>query len=828
MEKGPPSPTGDTIANAVSEEAPNPLTNGMSVQLMEKLVQTLITALEGHINSKPVVSSTRSWSKSRRSSHDQSSVISDEPAHDDVNNHDNLPGPLQSARQDTLPIPEVEPFKNRIGRDPPYPTDTFYWVPQHVWESYRPPQRLSGRPVAKTESMAVLYQVYNDTKWLSIVSLKLIAAFNKVNKHPRLGYQWHHIVEIEPFPSLFYHLDDIRAEIEATHDENAKLDFQALEFISREFEQRWQDAREENTEDGLCSHKNLWKLYNPGDLVVRTDELGSEWLFVLIQLKPQESGFGSMDFVTWGLSWDSLDSLLERKIYTFRVLNYEGRRRITELPVYPLEQKGSGKEEFLKKLADRGRKWQELMVAPQSVRMHDGLAMPEGTRRRRDSEDSDDGKRPDFTGIRKLKERVIIDEDSKTEQVRSVLGEMDGSRTSTPGPPPPPPPPPGMRPGGPSHAIGEGPPGPSNPRGFNSHNFSQPPPPGSQPQSLKINVPGIFTDAGDLDQREDYRWDGLPGDTVLTDEQAQLCPAVIGGVSIASEHLYSISVENLEPVKWNKGAMERLVLDEDKKDLLKGLVAQHSHRARTSEFGDLIENKGKGLVILLHGPPGVGKTLTAECVGEWVGKPLIALSIGDLIVDESQLERRLIAEFERALKWDAILLLDEADVVIEARSFEDVRRNGIVSVFLRQLEYFQGVLFLTTNRISTMDVAFQSRIQVALGFDDLKPRGRSKIWEGLLKSRQKTIDADAFEEIMKKVHSLANANLNGRQIRNALNIAEGYAFNELGKPGMLNFSHIQNAVKAAEGFQKFFDKARENSRSQNSVWAPYEGASDSD
>lgn len=62
-----------------------------------------------------------------------------------------------------------------------------------------------------------------------------------------------------------------------------------------------------------------------------------------------------------------------------------------------------------------------------------------------------------------------------------------------------------------------------------------------------------------------------------------------------------------------------------------------------------------------------------------MGKPLIALSIGDLIVDESQLERRLLDEFERAINWDAILLLDEADVVLEARSFEDVRRNGIVS-----------------------------------------------------------------------------------------------------------------------------------------------------
>lgn len=75
----------------------------------------------------------------------------------------------------------------------------------------------------------------------------------------------------------------------------------------------------------------------------------------------------------------------------------------------------------------------------------------------------------------------------------------------------------------------------------------------------------------------------------------------------------------------------------------------------------------------------VGKTLTAECVAECIKKPLIALSMGDLIEDESQLERRLLDEFERAINWDAVLLLDEADVVLEARSFEDVRRNSIVS-----------------------------------------------------------------------------------------------------------------------------------------------------
>jgi AAA+ superfamily predicted ATPase len=75
----------------------------------------------------------------------------------------------------------------------------------------------------------------------------------------------------------------------------------------------------------------------------------------------------------------------------------------------------------------------------------------------------------------------------------------------------------------------------------------------------------------------------------------------------------------------------------------------------------------------------VGKTLTAESLAQHVKKPLISLSIGNLIWDESKLQGRLVSEFSRAIDWDAILLLDEADVVLEERSFEDVRRNAIVS-----------------------------------------------------------------------------------------------------------------------------------------------------
>ncbi|EHK41613.1 hypothetical protein TRIATDRAFT_17892, partial [Trichoderma atroviride IMI 206040] len=233
-------------------------------------------------------------------------------------------------------------------------------------------------------------------------------------------------------------------------------------------------------------------------------------------------------------------------------------------------------------------------------------------------------------------------------------------------------------------------------------------------------------------------------------------------------------VDNLQPIEWNKDAMDHLVLDTRKKDMLKGLVRHHSSRNRRSERGDLIAGKGRSLVILLHGPPGVGKTLTAESVAEAVGKPLLAMSIGEMVWDETQLQERLKTEFQRAIDWDAVLLLDEADVVLEARSFEDVRRNGIVSIFLRELEYYQGVLFLTTNRVSTMDTAFQSRIQIGVGFRSMTPKIRADVWKQLLtlNGRDEILGPEAVKSIQTRLNKYE---LNGRQIRNVLNVAEGLA-----------------------------------------------------
>jgi len=90
--------------------------------------------------------------------------------------------------------------------------------------------------------------------------------------------------------------------------------------------------------------------------------------------------------------------------------------------------------------------------------------------------------------------------------------------------------------------------------------------------------------------------------------------------------------------------------------------------------------------MLLSGPPGVGKTLTAESVAEEMRAPLYTISAGDLGTEPQGVEAALGNILEMNTKWNAVLLLDEADVFLEARSAHDLERNKMVSIFLRLLE----------------------------------------------------------------------------------------------------------------------------------------------
>ena len=238
-------------------------------------------------------------------------------------------------------------------------------------------------------------------------------------------------------------------------------------------------------------------------------------------------------------------------------------------------------------------------------------------------------------------------------------------------------------------------------------------------------------------------------------------------------------------IKWNESAFESLVLPSDHKELI--LALTESQVKNKDSFDDVIQGKGKGMIILLSGPPGVGKTLTAESVAENMRAPLYMMSAGDLGLESSEVESSLSNVLEMTTKWNAVLLLDEADVFLEQRNAHDLERNKLVSIFLRMLEYYEGILFLTTNRVDNLDAAFQSRIHISMEYSELSVSSRRHVWSNFLSGGGSKTHGFSAEDL----DGLAEYNMNGREIKNVLKTAQLLASKKEGKLGV---SHVKSVL----------------------------------
>ncbi len=138
------------------------------------------------------------------------------------------------------------------------------------------------------------------------------------------------------------------------------------------------------------------------------------------------------------------------------------------------------------------------------------------------------------------------------------------------------------------------------------------------------------------------------------------------------------------------------------------------------------------------------------------------ISAGELGITVEKLEAQLPLIFQRADKWNAVLLLDEADVFLEQRSLHDVHHNALVCIFLRELEYYQGIMFLTTNRVKQIDDAIASRIHLPLKYESLGLAARRGIWESFLKKAVTKKGGACYSR--KDLDFLAKKDLNGRQV----------------------------------------------------------------
>lgn len=279
----------------------------------------------------------------------------------------------------------------------------------------------------------------------------------------------------------------------------------------------------------------------------------------------------------------------------------------------------------------------------------------------------------------------------------------------------------------------------------------------------------IFNEAECFTDDEQYK---------ITDEMAMLSPARVRGFSLSEKAWAFFLVERVKHIEFSSRAFQSLTMDIYYKDMIQALV--EAHDAKTEDFDDIVAGKGKGVIISLEGPPGAGKTLTAgwfpnevfqlnlcllyglESMAELAHRPLYAISTSELGTVAKNAEKGLRDIFRRAEKWDAVVLLDEADLFLTRRTNEELDRNALVTVFLRTIEYFQGFMFLTSNRVEHFDPAFKSRIHLHVPFKNPTADTRSLIWNSFL---PRDWDAAIAQRLGQDLQ------FNGREIKNLVRIS---------------------------------------------------------
>jgi DNA polymerase III delta prime subunit len=95
----------------------------------------------------------------------------------------------------------------------------------------------------------------------------------------------------------------------------------------------------------------------------------------------------------------------------------------------------------------------------------------------------------------------------------------------------------------------------------------------------------------------------------LSADELLTCPPFVPAFSFSAHKWGLVLVEKLKEVAWSPGVYNKLIVEDNIKDTLCRIVRGHS--AHLTDFDDFIQGKGRGLVFLLHGPPGCGKTMTA-------------------------------------------------------------------------------------------------------------------------------------------------------------------------------------------------------------------------
>lgn len=221
--------------------------------------------------------------------------------------------------------------------------------------------------------------------------------------------------------------------------------------------------------------------------------------------------------------------------------------------------------------------------------------------------------------------------------------------------------------------------------------------------------------------------------------------------SLNKKKYYFVHIDDLIVYEFDNNATNKLILSDVNQNIIEKIFTKTYTNA-----DDVVKYKGNGIIILAVGETGTGKTSTAEVYSEQNHKFLYILQADELGVYGHKIEEKLTIILNRIQKWNTVLLIDEADIFLSQRG-GDLEKSIIVGIFLRLLEYFEGIIFLTSNRLEVIDRAILSRVTLVLNYPKLSKETRAQIWK---------INLENFNINVTTLDQLSALELSGRDIRN--------------------------------------------------------------
>lgn len=239
-------------------------------------------------------------------------------------------------------------------------------------------------------------------------------------------------------------------------------------------------------------------------------------------------------------------------------------------------------------------------------------------------------------------------------------------------------------------------------------------------------------------------------------------------------------------LKWLR-TFNRCILPEQVKEVIEEALTCVLLRNKFDEWGinDHFE-KGVTNSILIYGPPGTGKTMISESIAAVLGMNLLKLTVAALQSQiPGQMERNITTNFENAKRQNAVIMFDECDSLLYNRDAVGAIMAAEINHLLTEIERFEGVCILTTNRLGRLDPALQRRIvaKIELGFPEKLER--LSIWKALMPEKMPVEEVD--------YEWLSRQELTGGEIKNSIMLAARKAIAK--NCDKVTMDHLRHGIK---------------------------------